>query len=235
MVIPVVEEGPAGAPAVAMLGGTFDPVHLGHLRSAVELREALGLDRVHMIPAHVPPHRAAPGVSSAERLAMLRLGIGETPGLVADDRELRRQGPSYSVDTLASLRAELGARARLIMAVGHDAFLRLAEWRDPEGLFAQAHVVVIERPDHQAPLPATLRALLAGREVESVAALMAAPRGGLLRLALPTRLAISATGIRRRLAEGRSVHYLLPEAVRRHIESRGLYRGDGAAPDGETR
>ncbi|WP_431026440.1 nicotinate-nucleotide adenylyltransferase [Halomonas sp. H5] len=218
-----------------MLGGTFDPVHLGHLRSAVELREVLGLDRVHMIPAHLPPHRAAPGVSSRERLAMLRLGIGETPGLVADDRELRRDGPSYSVDTLASLRAELGAQARLIMAVGHDAFLRLAEWRDPEGLFAQAHVVVIERPDHGAPLPSRLQSLLAGREVASVEALLAEPRGRLLRLSLPTRLAISATGIRRRLAEGRSVHYLLPEAVRAHIDSRGLYRGGDAAPGGETR
>ncbi|MBF8221284.1 nicotinate-nucleotide adenylyltransferase [Halomonas sp. 328] len=235
MAISVAEGDPTAAPAVAMLGGTFDPVHLGHLRSAVELREVLGLDRVQMIPAHLPPHRAAPGVSSRERLAMLRLGIGDTPGLVADDRELRRDGPSYSVDTLASLRAELGERARLIMAVGHDAFLKLAEWRDPEGLFAQAHVVVIERPDHDAPLPPPLRALLAGREVTSVAALMAASRGRLLRLSLPTRLAISATGIRRRLAEGRSVRYLLPEPVRRHIESRGLYRGDGAAPDGETR
>ncbi|WFM73284.1 nicotinate-nucleotide adenylyltransferase [Halomonas sp. CKK8] len=207
-----------------MLGGTFDPVHLGHLRSAVELREALALDRVHMVPAAMPPLRGEPRISAADRLALLRLGIGDTPGLVADPRELEREGPSYSADTLASLRRELGDDARLVMALGHDAFLRLADWHEPERLFTLAHVVVIDRPDHQAALPEALVDLLAGREVEESAALMARPAGRLLRLRLPSRMAISATEVRRRLASGRSVRYLLPEAVEVQLLSRGLYR-----------
>lgn len=207
-----------------MLGGTFDPVHLGHLRSAVELREVLGLDRVHMIPAAMPPLRETPRVPPEERLALLRLGIGDTPGLVADPRELQRDGPSYSVDTLAALRHEIGEQGCLVMALGHDAFLRLADWQAPERLFALAHVVVIDRPDHEAALDAPLRRLLAGREVDSVAALMARPAGGLLRLSLPTRMAVSATEVRRRLAAGLSVRYLLPEAVEARLVSRGLYR-----------
>ncbi|MBB3189359.1 nicotinate-nucleotide adenylyltransferase [Halomonas cerina] len=209
---------------VAMLGGTFDPVHLGHLRSAVELREGLGLDRVHMIPAALPPLRDTPQVPPEERLTLLRLGIGDTPGLVADPRELARDGPSYSVDTLATLRHEIGAQGRLVMALGHDAFLRLADWHAPERLFELAHVVVIDRPGHAASPSAPLRRLLADREVASAEALMAHPAGGLLRLSLPTRMAVSATQVRRRLAEGRSVRYLLPEAVESRLLSRGLYR-----------
>lgn len=210
-------------PRIAMLGGTFDPIHLGHLRSAVELREALGLDRVHLIPAHVPPHRAAPGVSGEHRLAMLDAGIGDTPGLLADDRELRRHGPSYSTDTLVSLREIYGARAGLVMAIGHDAFLKLDTWHQPERLFDLAHVVVIERPGHDDPLPPALRELVGSREVRSSRKLFAAPCGGLLRLSLPSRMAISATCVRQRLAEGRSVRYLLPEAVERYIAMHGLY------------
>jgi nicotinate-nucleotide adenylyltransferase len=222
--LPAGEADPPRAPRIAMLGGTFDPVHLGHLRSAVELREALELDRVHMIPASVPPLRGEPRVSPEQRLALLRLGIGDTPGLVADPRELHRAGPSFSADTLASLREEVGPGARLVMALGHDAFLRLADWHEPERLFALAHLVVIDRPDFEAPLPAALDALIAGREVAGVEALMASPAGGLLRLALPSRMAISATEVRRRLAQGRSVRYLLPEAVERHLLEHGLYR-----------
>jgi nicotinate-nucleotide adenylyltransferase len=222
--LPAGKGDPPRPPRIAMLGGTFDPVHLGHLRSAVELHEALALDRVHLIPASVPPLRGEPRVSPAQRLALLRLGIGDTPGLVADPRELHRQGPSFSADTLASLRQEVGREARLVMALGHDAFLRLAEWHQPERLFALAHLVVIDRPDFEAPLPAALDALIAGREVAEVEALMARPAGGLLRLALPSRMAISATEVRRRLAEGRSVRYLLPEAVERHLLEHGLYR-----------
>jgi nicotinate-nucleotide adenylyltransferase len=209
---------------IAMLGGTFDPVHLGHLRSAVELREALCLDRIHLIPASMPPLRDAPRVSPDERLALLRLGIGDTPGLVADSRELEREGPSYTADTLASLREEFGAEARLCMVVGYDAFLRLADWHRPEALFALAHVVVIDRPDVDEPVPASLTELLADREVDSARDLSALPHGQLLRLRLPTRMAISATEVRRRLAEGESVRYLLPEAVETRLREKGHYR-----------
>jgi nicotinate-nucleotide adenylyltransferase len=207
---------------LAMLGGTFDPVHLGHLRSAVELREALGLDEVRMIPAAMPPLRGEPRVSPDERLRLLRLGIGDTPGLVADARELDRRGTSYSVDTLASLRDQTGDEACLVMALGVDAFRRLADWHAPERLFELAHLVVIDRPDH-APAPG-LTGLIAGREVDTPEALMSRPAGLLLRLRLPTRMAISATEVRRRLAADLSVRYLLPEAVETRIREAGLYR-----------
>jgi len=209
---------------IAMLGGTFDPVHMGHLRSAVELGEALALDAVHMIPAYVPPHRKMPGISAEHRLAMLEAGIGDTPGLVADDREVRRSGHSYSVDTLASLREEWGDQARLVMAVGHDAFLGLPDWHQRERLLSLAHIVVIDRPDHEAPLEPELASLIEGREVASVEALMAAPAGRLLRLRLPSRMAIAATEVRRRLQRGLSVRYLIPESVERYIATHGLYR-----------
>lgn len=207
-----------------MLGGTFDPVHLGHLRSAVELLEVMQLDRVHMVPAKVPPLRDTPQVTPEERLTLLRLGIGDTPGLVADPRELERDGPSYSSDTLASLRDEYGDQARLVMALGHDAFLHLADWHSPQRLFELAHLVVIDRPGSEAPLTAALAELIEGREVFSPGALMRRPAGSLLRLALPTRLAISATEIRRRLASDRSVRFLLPEAVEERIHANLLYR-----------
>lgn len=154
---------------------------------------------------------------------MLEAAIAGEPGLKADARELFRDGPSYSADTLASLRGEYGPQARLVMAIGHDAFLKLGEWHAAERLFDDAHVVVIERPDHDAPLSEALKALIEGREVQTVAELMARPGGLLLRLSLPTRMAISATFVRERLALGDSVRYLLPETVIRHIEARSLY------------
>ncbi|GAB2783204.1 nicotinate-nucleotide adenylyltransferase [Halomonas shantousis] len=219
----VPEHGADRHPRVAMMGGTFDPVHLGHLRSAVELGEALALDRIHMVPAHVPPHREAPGVSSAQRLAMLEAGIGDTPRLIADGRELDRDGPSYSVDTLALLRDEIGSQGRLVMALGHDAFIKLHRWHEPKRLFELAHVVVIDRPDHEALWPAALIELIGKREVDNAFALMREPAGRLLRLRLSSRMAISATGIRQRLQRGGSVRYLLPEAVERYIVQRRLY------------
>lgn len=214
----------ARVPRIGMLGGTFDPVHLGHLRSAVELREMLDLDRVHMIPAAKPPLREAPGVSAEVRLELLMLGIGDTPGLVADGRELKRSGPSYSVDTLAELRADYGEQARLVMALGHDAFLKLASWHAARRLFELAHLVVVERPDHEAPLPEALDELIAGRDVDTAESLMTRPAGGLLRLRLPTRMAVSATEVRRRLAQEKSVRYLLPDAVEQRLHTLGLYR-----------
>ncbi|TVP50791.1 MAG: nicotinate-nucleotide adenylyltransferase [Halomonas sp.] len=211
-------------PRVGMLGGTFDPVHLGHLRSAVELYEALALDQLHMIPAQQPPLRGQPQVSAQQRLALLRAGIGETPGLICDDRELRREGPSYSVDTLMELRAEYGDQARLVMVIGFDAFLKLTQWHQPERLFTLAHLVVIARPGYNDPLPASLMELVETRAVDSVEKLMQRPCGGYLTLELPSLMAISATYIRERLEAGKSVRYLLPEPVEQAIEHYGLYQ-----------
>jgi len=208
---------------IGMLGGTFDPVHLGHLRSAVEIREALELDRLHMIPAPQPPLRDTPQVSPEQRFELLRLGIGDTPGVMADDRELRREGPSYSVDTLAELRQAYGDSARLVMIIGFDAFLRLAKWYKVNQIFSLAHLVVIARPGYNERWPEALRELVDDREVDSVDELMRSPHGNVLTLALPSMMAISATYIRERLEKGESVRYLLPEAVEETIVRHGLY------------
>ncbi|RKR06412.1 nicotinate-nucleotide adenylyltransferase [Kushneria sinocarnis] len=215
-----------GPPRVAMLGGTFDPIHLGHLRAAVELGEVLALDRLHLIPSHLPPHREAPGVASSDRLAMVAAGIGDTPGLTADDREMRRDGPSWSLQTLESLRIEYGEQARLIMVLGLDAFRLLPEWHAPAALFDQAHIVVIGRPEHQRPDDPALEALIRGREVSDIPSLMAHAHGRMMYLELPTAMAISATEIRRRLAVGTSVRYLLPAGVERYIRDHQLYGPD---------
>lgn len=209
---------------IGMLGGTFDPVHLGHLRSALEVHEALSLDQLHMIPAHQPPLRGEPQVSARQRLALLKAGIGDTPGLVADDRELQRDGPSYSADTLAELRAEYGDQARLVMVVGFDAFLRLTQWHQPERLFELAHLVVIARPGYTDPLPASLMELVEHRRVDSVERLMQRPCGGYLSLQLPSLMAISATYIRQCLVERKSVRYLVPVPVEQAIENGMLYQ-----------
>lgn len=213
-----------GVARIGMFGGTFDPVHLGHLRSAVELREALLLDCVHMIPAPSPPLRGAPQVDASQRLALLEAGVADTPGLKVDARELDRAGPSYSVDTLSELRDEYGPSARLVMAVGVDAFSRFAQWERLDALFELAHVVVMARPGYDTPWSDALRELLGHREVDDVAALMASPSGGILVLSLPSRIDVSATELRERLADGRSVRYLLPDAVERAIATQKLYR-----------
>lgn len=209
---------------VGMLGGTFDPIHHGHLRSALEVREALGLDRLHMIPAPQPPLRGVPQVSAEQRLALLQAGIGSTQGLYADSRELHRKGPSYSIDTLAELRAEYGEQARLVMIIGFDAFLRLPQWHRAEDLLSLAHLVVMARPGYQAPWPEQLKELVGASEVEDSVSLMQRPSGGVLMVSLPSMMAISATYIRKRLGEGKSVRYLLPEAVEEAIQEKGFYQ-----------
>ncbi|RUR32891.1 nicotinate-nucleotide adenylyltransferase [Vreelandella andesensis] len=211
---------------IGMLGGTFDPVHLGHLRSAVEVREALGLDRLHMIPAPQPPLRDTPQVSPEQRFELLRLGISDTPSIVADDRELRREGRSYSVHTLIELRQMYGNSASLVMIIGFDAFLKLTKWHNVKQIFSLAHLVVIDRPGYNVPWPDALRELVGDREVDSADELKQCPNGKVLMLALPSMMAISATYIRERLKEGRSVRYLLPEAVEDAILRHGFYHSD---------
>jgi len=213
--------------AIGVLGGTFDPVHFGHLRSALELLESLALAEVRLIPCGHPPHRQPPVAPAAARLAMLELAAAGQVGLRVDARELERPGPSYMVDTLAALRAEVGATP-LCLILGADAFLGLPGWHRWQELTELAHLVVMHRPgwelDHA--LAAPLAQLLALRRVHEAAALAAQPAGSIL-LAPVTPLDISATAIRAQIAAGRSPRYLLPDAVWDYIRSRGLY---AAAP-----
>lgn len=208
-------------PAVAMLGGTFDPIHIGHLRSAVELRERFGLNEVRLVPAHRPPHREQPGAGSAERLRMVELAIAGEPGLRADDRELRRAGPSYSFDTLTGLRAELGPDCSLSLVMGADAFAGLDGWHRWRELLDLAHLIVMARPDSRLPERGPVAELLARHRAEP-AALRAAPAGHIVSVAL-TPLPVSATGLRELIRAGRSPRYLLPDPVWSYIRERGLY------------
>lgn len=207
---------------IGILGGTFDPIHFGHLRSAVEVREYLALDELRLIPNATPPHRDIPGATAEQRLEMVCLATETDPQLLVDDRELRRAKPSYTVDTLESLRAELGSEARIFLIVGWDAFSGLPGWYRWESLLQLASLVVLQRPEQDQELPEVLKDLLAARSVGDASA-MQASHGEILCLA-QTPLAISATHIRSLVSTGRSPRFLLPDPVLSYIETTGLYR-----------
>lgn len=207
---------------VGLLGGTFDPIHFGHLRSAVEVREYLALDELRLIPNATPPHRDSPGATAQQRLEMVCLATASDDQLLVDDCELRRERPSYTVETLEALRAELGAEATLFLIVGWDAFCGLPGWHRWESLLELASLVVLQRPEQDQELPEVLKDLLAARSVGNASALTATC-GEILCLA-QTPLAISATHIRSLILAGRSPRFLLPDSVLGYIETNGLYR-----------
>lgn len=210
---------------LAMFGGTFDPVHFGHLRPALEVAETLGLKEMRLVPARVPPHRHDPGVSAEHRLAMLERALSGQERLVIDRRELSREGPSYTVDTLASLRQDYPEHA-LALVVGEDAFASLSSWHRWEELADLAHLVVMTRPGARRVLDAALEDLCARRRVPDAGALREA-RSGCLLVAEVTPLAISASRIRELLAAGREPRWLLPDRVLDYIREHGLYGSEG--------
>jgi nicotinate-nucleotide adenylyltransferase len=195
---------------LAIFGGTFDPIHIGHLTVAWEAAELLDAE-VRLMPASVPPHRPPPLASPAERVAMLRAALAGQSRLTLDARELLRVGPSYTIDTLHELRAEQGPRP-LVLLLGADAFAGLPGWHRWRELFDFAHVGVLSRPGVEAAWPDALVQEVAARRVEEVAALRAEPCGKLIELAV-TPLEISATRIRELLAVGRDPRYLLPAGL----------------------
>lgn len=206
---------------LALLGGTFDPIHVGHLRVAWEAAEALDAD-LWMLPASVPPHRAAPGASAAQRLAMLEAALLGQQRLRADPRELRRSGPSYTIDTLCEVRAEIGPQRPLVLLVGADAFAGLSTWHRWRELFDHAHIGVLTRPGHGGVFEAELAAEWFTRRVADAGALREAPAGRILPIEV-TPLDVSASAIRALLAEGRSPRYLVPDAALAIIEREGIY------------
>ena len=198
--------------AIGIFGGTFAPIHHGHIRLALELRERLGLSRVLIVPSANPPHRAAPEVPPQRRLEWARLALAGVPGLLVDDREIRRNGPSYTYDTMAGLRAELGAETPLVLLLGDDAANQLHTWHRWRELFDLAHLVFVERP-YEPPAPAPeLAAFLRGRRASTAQALLQRPAGSWVSASIPP-LAISSTRIRQLLKAGRSIRGLVPDAV----------------------
>ena len=196
---------------IGVFGGTFAPFHNGHLRLALEAREQLGLAEVRLIPAASPPLRAAPSIAPARRLRWVRRAIAGAPGLVADARELRRRGPSYTVETLESLRAQF-PRAALCLLLGQDAARSLPRWHRWRELPALAHLVFFNRPGQRTALPATLTRLLRGRRARSARELKRRPAGLWFRARMRP-VNVSASEIRRRLGRGLSVTGLVPDTV----------------------
>lgn len=209
---------------IGIFGGTFDPIHFGHLRPALEMREQLALSEVRFIPSSIPPHRSEPAASSRQRLAMLRLALQGIDGMGIDERELLREGPSYMVDTLRSLREEVGERP-LVLLLGLDAFLGLTSWHEWQSIIGLAHIAVAGRPGwDRSGLQENegLDQLWREHACDEVSQLHHAPAGRMIMVAV-TPLSISATEIRAQLRQGRSPRFLLPDSVLDYIETNRLY------------
>ncbi|MGF1614123.1 MAG: nicotinate-nucleotide adenylyltransferase [Gammaproteobacteria bacterium] len=206
---------------IGILGGTFDPVHCGHLRLAIEMREQLSLDTVRLIPASAPPHRPVPKASAGARLRMLEAAVAGVEGLVIDPRELERDGWSYMVDTLSSLRQSFPHHA-LCLILGMDAFRGLASWHQWQRLLQLAHLAVATRPGARLPKKGELAQLLADALAEEPNHLRRHQAGGIVVCSIPP-MDISATQIRALIAQGRSVRYLVPDSVFNIIMTKGIY------------
>lgn len=218
---------------LAIFGGTFDPVHVGHLRAAWEAAEALDAE-VRLVPARVPPHRPQPVATAEQRATMLRAALAGQDRLALDLRELDREGPSFTFDTLTGFRDEFGTARPLVLLVGADAFAGLSSWRRWQELFSLAHMCVLTRPGQIPALDDALAAEVAARMVQGAGALRAKPSGGVLNM-IVTALGISATRIRDELVTGGDPRWLVPQALLddpdllapyRRARSRGPGTGD---------
>jgi nicotinate-nucleotide adenylyltransferase len=209
---------------LAILGGTFDPIHNAHLRVAWEAAEFLDAD-VRLLPASVPPHRDQPVADAQQRAALVRAALVGQQRLALDTRELGREGPSYTIDTLIELREEIGAERSLVLLVGADAFVGLASWHRWRELFDYAHVGVLTRPGHDAgALPTELRTKIASRRCTDAASLRESAAGRVLPIPV-TPLEISASQVRALLAAGREPRWLVPDALFASADLLAAYRG----------
>jgi nicotinate-nucleotide adenylyltransferase len=205
---------------IGIFGGTFNPIHYGHLRLAEEMLELAGLQEIRFIPTGTPPHRDMPQVSAQQRSEMVKLAIADQPAFVLDEREVKRAAKCYTVNTLRELRTELGEKRPLCLLMGGDAFLQLHTWHQWEQLFELAHIVVGYRPgftieERIVTAPAALREHYQTR-LCAASTLSQQAHGGVAVLSIP-KLEISATLIRSRIAEQRTIRYLLPNSVADYI------------------
>jgi len=207
---------------IGIFGGTFDPIHYGHLRPALDVQQALGLSEVRFIPLAVAVHRGQPAGSAEQRLAMVRAAIDGQPGFVADDREIRRGGRSYTLDTLTEIHAEHPG-APLCLFVGGDAFSDFLTWHQPQDILRLAHLIVMTRPGSQTNHTGELARLAQERGCQDPAQLGASEAGRILFQPV-TQLDISGTRIRQLVGAGKDVRFLLPDAVHDMIRRDKLYR-----------
>ncbi len=208
-------------PPIGLFGGTFDPIHYGHLRTAFELWQSLGLEEVRFMPTGSPPHRDQTYAAAEHRVAMVRAAVAGQPAFVVDDREVRRSGVSYSVDTLTELRAEHPDRS-LCLLLGMDAFLGLPNWHRWRELLDLAHIVVAHRPGWKAPTQGPLGEVMVDRGTGGIRDLHEKPAGRIYVRAV-TQLEISSTELRQLIVAGQDPRYLVPEEVRRLIRETGCY------------
>lgn len=211
--------------SMGVFGGTFDPIHYGHLRTAFEMLQALRFDEVRFMPCGNPPHRATPHAAAELRLKMVQVATQGQRGFVVDDRELQRDGPSYSVDTLSALRVEFPLRP-IALIIGMDAFLGLHKWYQWREILQLAHIVVAHRPGWRAPDMGPLGELLTDRGTHRIGDLHQAS-AGFIYIHDVTQLEISSTEIRELVAAGRDPRFLMPDSVREVIAQSGCY---AAAP-----
>ncbi len=225
-----------GSPRIAMYGGAFDPVHLGHLRSALEVRQTLGLDELRFVPSGNPPHRDRARASDDDRLSMLELAVRDSSGIVVDPRELRSpeipdKSKSYTIDTLESLSAE-NPTARLTLVIGMDQFSVFDTWHRWQELLQRFDLAVMERPGE--PMSDTAKSLLSASRDNQAMPDKTRPtkpdqhHGGQINIIAVTQLQISSSRIRLDLAEKRDIQYLVPLAVRDYIYDHGLYAASGS-------
>lgn len=207
-------------PVVGLMGGRFDPIHYGHLRMALELKQTLSLTEMRLLPSALPPHKSAQ-CRAADRLAMVKLAVYHCAELSVDEREFARTGPSYTVDTLCSIREDLGGDTSLLWVMGWDAFTQFDQWHQWQDILTLAHVVVLARPGKAAALPKVLQVLI-DRD-DNVDQIYTQASGAVVPLNL-SQLAISSTLIRQLLAKGHSPKFLLPDRVLQHIVDNGWYQ-----------
>lgn len=214
--------------AIGLLGGTFDPIHYGHLRLAEEMADALGLEQVRFIPAGLPPHRERPASSPEARLEMTQLAIVGNPRFRIEEYEVFKTAPCYMVETLKALREEVGYVTPLILFLGLDAFTGLESWHEWRRLFDLAHLAVAHRPGHaeagwEQALPAALRQELLARQTGRTELLRHAPAGS-IRVQRISQLDISASRLREMIRLGESPRYLMPDSVIDYIHTHQLYQ-----------
>jgi len=217
----------SGFPLVGIFGGTFDPIHYGHLRVAEEIVEAVGLQKMYFVPAGMPRLRHAPVALPQHRAEVVRLAIQNNPAFVLDEREIYRDGVSYSIDSVREFKQEFGEEVRLCFVLGVDAFIKLAEWNSWRELFNLCHFIISTRPGYTLTsinelLPKKLKKECSQRWASSADSLRN-DTSGLIFIVSTTMLDISATSIRAHIAAGRSVRYLVPDMAGSYISANKLY------------